>query len=122
MHGLVGFGFVVVCDRYIEDTEIDFKKNFPNNFDSSSRLWRLVKLIIPTPKYSFLLYVPVGITLIRSKQKNEPFPDSAETLQFRLDLYLNEDYFPNSKYIKIDCQGEPNEIHSLIIKHMTNSF
>ena len=116
------FGFVVVCDRYIEDTEIDFKRNFPNNFDSSSLLWRLVRLITPTAKHSFLLHVPVGITLMRSKQKNEPFPDSAETLQFRLDSYLNEDYFPNSKYIKIDCQGEPNKIHSLIIKHVTNSF
>ena len=26
------FGFVVICDRYIEDTEIDFRRNFPNDF------------------------------------------------------------------------------------------
>lgn len=114
------FGFVVICDRYIEDTEIDFRRNFPNKFNPSSFLWRFMELMTPTAEYSFLLHVPIEITMIRSKQKNEPFPDSSETLQFRLDQYLNEEYFPSSKYIKIDCQDKPYKIHSLIIKHLVN--
>jgi thymidylate kinase len=98
------FGMVVVCDRYIEDTLIDFKRNFPDTFDDQSFLWRLLVLFIPRPNQSFLLFVPVDVSLIRSKMKGEPFPDTPETLAFRLKAYLDESIFPSDKYHKIDCQ------------------
>ena len=115
-------GYVVICDRYVEDTEIDFRRNFADQFEPSSVLWRLLLLIVPTASHSFLLHVPVETTLIRSKKKSEPFPDSIETLKFRLDSYLNEEVFPSSNYIKIDCQDDADRINSLIIMHVTKSF
>jgi len=97
-------GIVVVCDRYIKDTLIDFKRNFPDAFDEKSFLWKLLVFSAPKPNQSFLLLVPVNLSLVRSKMKGEPFPDSSETLSFRLKNYLDESIFPSDKYHKIDCQ------------------
>ena len=115
-------GFVIICDRYVEDTEIDFQRNFPNIFDSSLFLWKLLIWTIPTAKYSFLLHVPVEVTMARSKQKQEPFPDSAETLKFRLSSYLNEKNFPSSKYDKIDCRSDVKSIHLMIVNRIKVSL
>jgi len=108
------FGFVVICDRYIKDTEIDFKRNFPDAFNSESLLWKLLIWSLPTPKLSFLLYVPVDVSLVRSKIKGEPFPDTPETLKFRLKTYLDESIFPSNKYHKIDCQKSIESIQTEI--------
>ena len=108
------FGFVVICDRYIEDTAIDFKRNFPENFNSKSFLWKLLIWSLPIPNLSFLLFVPVDVSLIRSKMKNEPYPDSPETLSFRLKAYLDESIFSSDKYHKIDCQQSMENIQAEI--------
>jgi thymidylate kinase len=108
--------FVVICDRYIEDTEVDFNRNFPNNFNSGSLLWKILIWSIPTPRQSFLLYVPVDISLARSREKGEPFPDTPETLNFRLKTYLDEGIYPSYRYHKIDCQ-QPIEDIQLEIKN-----
>ena len=107
--------FIVICDRYIEDTEIDFNRNFPGIFNSESLLWKLLIWSLPTPRQSFLLYVPVDVSLIRSKMKGEPFPDTPETLAFRLKAYLDESIFPSDKYHKIDCQKPIESINSEIV-------
>jgi len=109
------FGFVVICDRYIEDTEIDFNRNFPDTFNAESLLWKLLIWSLPTPKLSFLLYVPVDVSLVRSKIKGEPFPDTPDTLNFRLKTYLDESIFPSNKYHKIDCQQSMDSIQIEII-------
>jgi thymidylate kinase len=108
------FGYIVILDRYIKDTEIDFKRNFPDAFNSESLLWKLLIRSLPTPKLSFLLYVPVDVSLVRSKIKGEPFPDTPETLKFRLKTYLDESIFPSNKYHKIDCRKSIESIQTEI--------
>ena len=98
------FNFIVICDRYIEDTEIDFNRNFPDAFNSRCLLWKLLIWSLPAPSQSFLLYVPVDISLARSQEKGEPFPDTPETLRFRLKAYLDESIFSSDKYHKVDCR------------------
>jgi thymidylate kinase len=110
------FGSIVICDRYIEDTEIDFQINFPKLFDNSSKLWKLLTFVTPSIDCSFLLYVPVDLTLSRSEEKNEPFPDSAEILDFRLLQYMNECRFPRSQYIKIDGMQDIEVIRNYIYR------
>jgi len=106
--------FIVICDRYIEDTEIDFNRNFPDNFNSESLLLKLLIWSLPTPRQSFLLYVPVDISLIRSKMKGEPFPDTPDTLSFRLKAYLDESIFSSDKYHKVDCRQTIENIQAEI--------
>ena len=53
------FGYQVICDRYYEDTFLDFKINFPNiNFEKLP-LWKLLFFFFFKPDFSFLLYVDV---------------------------------------------------------------
>lgn len=81
------FGRVVIADRYLLDTWIDFHLNFPNVDIDQWILWKILLRIIPKPDAAFLLLVPVEECLRRSKLKNEPFPDSEDVLQRRLVLY-----------------------------------
>lgn len=111
------FGFTVICDRYIDDTKLDFENNFKDSFDTSSFSWRLLKWFAPTPNYSFLLYVPVEVSQHRSILKNEPFPDSYKTLTFRLNKYLDDFEFPNEKYQKLECTKSIEVIHAQIIEN-----
>lgn len=80
-------GKIVICDRYLIDTLIDFKINFR---DQNVERWFLYKLLLwtsPRPDISFLMLIPVEEAIKRSGQKDEPFPDSPEILTKRLNMY-----------------------------------
>ena len=111
-------GSIIICDRYIEDTLLDFKRNFTIHFKENGILWRILVNIVPKANKAFLLYVPVEVSLERSKIKNEPFPDSPETLKWRLEHYLSEKYFPSDQFCKIDCQQPVETIQALIQTHI----
>lgn len=107
-------GHVVICDRYLDDTKLDFKKNFPQiNFETMF-VWRLVKWITPTPDVSILLWVPVEKSVERSLFKNEPFPDDIQTLQWRLSSYLDENQFPSNQFKKIECSDDIEAVNKKI--------
>ena len=108
-------GYYVICDRFIEDTTLDFKNNFPEiNFEKMF-LWRLLAFLRCKPDLSFLLYVSAEKSIIRSKIKNEPFPDDLNTLKWRLKSYLSEECFKKSNFIIINTERSLNET-SLIIE------
>ena len=66
-------GKVVICDRYLGDTFI-----------------------------SFLFILSVEKSIYRSTLKYEPFPDSKEILQQRLDMYKSSTLFDADNWIKIN--------------------
>ncbi|MBA7554334.1 Thymidylate kinase [subsurface metagenome] len=81
------FGKIVICDRYLIDTLIDFKINFRNQ---NVERWFLYKLLLwasPRTDISFLMLIPVEESLKRSSRKREPFPDSRRVLVKRLSMY-----------------------------------
>lgn len=80
-------GRVVVCDRYLWDTLIDFRLNFPQEYVERWWLWRLLARIAPQPDAAFLLLVPVEESVRRSDAKGEPFRDPPEVLAQRLAQY-----------------------------------
>lgn len=80
-------GHAVVCDRYLWDTLIDFRLNFPSEQVERWWLWRALAWVAPRPRAAFLLLVPVEESLRRSDIKGEPFRDSAEVLAQRLVAY-----------------------------------
>lgn len=77
----------VICDRYVDDTLLDFERNFPQETVGNWRIWRLLVWSAPRPEHRFLLLVPPEESARRGKLKNEPFPDSPETLAWRYDRY-----------------------------------
>jgi len=100
-------GRVIIADRYLWDTWIDFQLNFPDVKIDRWILWRILKGLTPEPDASFLLIIPVEESLRRSRQKNEPFPDSEDVLQRRLALYKELSSFNN--WHVLDCL-QPVEI------------
>ena len=61
-------GRVVICDRYIEDTFLDFSFNFSEISFEKMFFWRILEFLIPTSNVSFLLWVPALESLRRSKE------------------------------------------------------
>ena len=109
------FKRVIICDRYIQDTLLDFNQNFSGVFNEQMFLWKLLLFVCPSPSLHFLLYVPVEVSMHRSKLKNEPFPDSKEVLEFRLNKYLDESLFSPLFIYKINCQGSIDDVFKTII-------
>lgn len=82
-------GKIVICDRYLPDTLIDFRINFREQALERWFIWRILVWATPKPTKSFLLLIPVSEAVKRSKRKEEPFPDSPEVLAQRLRMYQN---------------------------------
>ena len=107
-------GHVVICDRYLDDTKLDFKQNFPHVKFESMFVWRLMELIAPKPDVSILLWVPVEKSIERSLSKSEPFPDDPHTLEWRLSSYLDENQFPSTKFKKIESSDDVKAVNKKI--------
>lgn len=80
-------GRVVLCDRYLGDSELDFRLNFPQQPFQRWLLWRLLAWATPQPDASFLLLIPVEESIRRSQMKHEPFPTPPDLLAQRLRGY-----------------------------------
>lgn len=102
-------GYNIICDRYLMDTNIDFKLTYPKSNTDKWVLWRLIEIFALKPDFHFVSTVPVKESVIRSKFKFEPFPDSPEILAQRLELY-NKDLKKNRSLIFIDGLRDKNEI------------
>jgi len=95
-------GRVVLCDRYIGDTFIDFSLNFPKVKVHKLFLWKLLRVLSPKPELSFLFLCSPELSSKRSLIKKEPFPDSLDALKSRLAFYNTAEYFKGSNWVIID--------------------
>ena len=104
-------GYNVLCDRYIEESEVDLRLNFD---DHTAQLlaWRLVKAIAARPDIRIFLDLPFDESLRRSILKNEPFPDSEERRRRRAALY--ETLKVEGGYCIVDARMSINEISATI--------
>lgn len=111
-------GRVVIADRYLWDTWIDFRLNFPGINIDRWLLWKTLKFLAPKPDHAFLLLIPVEESIRRSGQKNEPFPDSEATLKKRLGYY--RELSLAAGWSVLDCMRPVKEIANEI-KEKTKS-
>jgi thymidylate kinase len=93
-------GRLVLCDRYVWDTAIDFRLNFPQENLDQYWLWRLLARIAPRPDAAFLMLLSVAESQRRSAIKGEPFPDAPEVLERRLAYY--KDLIPRVPFHVLD--------------------
>jgi thymidylate kinase len=105
-------GRAVLCDRYIEDTYLDFQRNFPSDRFAEWPLWKLLLAAVPRPDVRFLLLVPPEESARRSRLKNEPFPDSPETLNWRHVRYV--EIARSGGWVVLDCLRPLDEIQAVI--------
>lgn len=65
------FASILICDRYVWDTYVDFKVNY-SGFDFENWfIWKVLLKIIPKPVHSFMLYISADESLTRCVAKNE---------------------------------------------------
>lgn len=115
-------GKVVICDRYIEDTRLDFEKNFPKYFRPNGLLWKALCVAAPTPDVAFLLIVPVAVSMERSLLKSDDFPDSKGALEWRYNKYADESIFPCAKYDFVDCSLPIEEVQKIVTGRLKDHF
>lgn len=109
-------GRIVICDRYIDDTRLDFRRNFPSVAFEKMLLWRALEWVTPRPDAAFLLWIPVEESVRRSQEKDEPYPDDEETLAWRLEAYMDESTFPTDRYIWLDCSRSVEVVYEEIVR------
>jgi len=112
----VFLGKIIICDRYIYDTFIDFKLSFPKRNFENWFLWKLLKYTSIAPHKHFISIISVKESLNRSKQKGEPFPDTADTLKKR--LYYYEKYINLNNGIYINGHAPILNTHNQIIREL----
>ena len=108
-------GRVVICDRYIDDTRLDFRRNFMTVPFERMWLWRTLEWVTPRPDAAFLLWIPVEESMRRSREKGEPFPDDEETLAWRLQAYMDDSVFPPDRYIRLVCRRSVSAVSEDIV-------
>jgi len=110
-HRLVGR--VVLCDRYLWDTLIDFKINFPAINVELWFIWHLLERLCPVPDLAFFLYIPLTVSEERSLEKGDPFPEPIEKRARRHDLYMEIEK-TRAKWYVIDGLKPVKEISNQI--------
>jgi thymidylate kinase len=80
-------GQVVLCDRYLWDSLIDLRLNFPVDRVEASPLWRFLVRLAPAPDLPLRFTVPVDESVRRSDAKGEPFRDGPDVLAERARQY-----------------------------------
>ena len=80
-------GRCVLCDRYLDDTEIDFAIHFPDDHVNEWPSWRLLRRLAPKPDHAFLLDLSFQDSARRSLEKGEPFPEDDQRRRMRACYY-----------------------------------
>ena len=105
-------GKTVICDRYIDDTLIDFRILFPEQNFEDWFIWKLLYLISPNPSRQWFLEIPLSVSNTRCLEKFEPFPDTPDQRERRYAQYM---LLRNQKdYICVNGLRSKLEIHNEI--------
>lgn len=84
------FGRLILADRYFWDSYIDFKLKYSDIDFERWLVWKFAKTIQKKPKKSIIYTIPTELSMYRSTLKDEPWPETSEQRQTRIDKYLSE--------------------------------
>ena len=90
------WGFIVIADRYLWDTFIDFELKFQKDSFEKNILWKTLVFLSTRPDPSIILIIPIEESMRRSKLKKEPFSENLIQRKKRLGLY--KDLIEKSKW------------------------
>ncbi len=83
-------GTLILCDRYIWDTCIDFKIKYPDiNFEKWV-IWKVMLKLIKKPAKSIIFVIPAEESSRRSKLKNDIHEEPIEVINKRIGCYMEE--------------------------------
>jgi thymidylate kinase len=110
-------GKLVICDRYIWDTYIDFKVNFSNiNFEKWA-IWKILMKISPIPYPSFVFMISADESVRRGLLKQEAHMESLKVKTSKIKQYtklINDRKWSHP----IDGNLNSESIHRFVIKSL----
>lgn len=109
---------VLICDRYLWDTYVDFSIRFTEKNMNKSLLWAIACRVSRKPDLSFYFFVSPELSLSRSLNKNEAFSETLEQRKVRLDLYSklqNNDVWRTKICTDDDIENVWNRVKGVII-------
>jgi dTMP kinase len=89
---------ILICDRYIWDTYVEVKNEFSDIDIDKWFIWKLVILVSPKPKVSFMFAIPAEESIRRDIQKKDLTVDSLELKHQKINKYMdlvNQDKWTN---------------------------
>jgi dTMP kinase len=78
---------LLICDRYIWDTLVDFKVAFSMFKFEEWFIWKLLVWVSPKPDKSILLFIPAEMSIERGLKKSEEFMELIEVKRKKVDEY-----------------------------------
>lgn len=106
---------VLVCDRYIWDTMIDFKVIYPNIPFEKWIIWKWLLPFLPKPNRSIMLLINAEESERRCAEKEDKFPEPIERRLARVKLYHS--YVENGKWTNVyDGMQSKDDIANRIIE------
>lgn len=94
-------GTIVLCDRYLDDSELDLQLRFPDRARALSRSLSAMRTLCPRPDLALLFMVPWDVMVQRQAAKNEPFPDVEEARRARFGAY--QQLASSGRYYVVDA-------------------
>ena len=79
---------VLICDRYLWDTYVEISQDFPAVNVDRSLLWKMVRMVAPVPKVSFVFLIPAEVSLSRDQQKNAAGIENIEVKHKKISTYM----------------------------------
>lgn len=79
---------ILICDRYIWDTYIDFRSEFPEFEIDNWLIWKIAVILAPKAKHSFMFYITAEESYRRDQQKGDLTLDSLEVKIAKVDKYM----------------------------------
>lgn len=107
---------VILCDRYIWDSYVDFKILCPQSSRWMNLLWGVVDTIAPKAAFSIFLSIPSGIAHDRDVSRNT-YIEPMEKVEARERIYekLDRQKIWN---LSIDGKLSRNVIHRYVLKEL----
>jgi dTMP kinase len=106
---------ITILDRYIWDTYIEIKTEFPDVQFENWVLWKALVRFSPKPQISFLFLIPPEESIRRDVQKCDLTIDSLELKKQKINLY--EKLSQNGKWsIMVNGMQPIDTIHASILK------
>lgn len=102
-------GELILCDRYIWDTYIDFLMKYPNIKFENWLCWKLMIKLIKNPECSIIFTIPINVSMQRSIEKNDQHSEPYDFRKKRLEKYFREIKNKRWQYV-IDAEAPIEEV------------
>ena len=78
---------MLICDRYVWDTYIDFKTEFSEFNVDKWLIWKIAKILAPKPDHSFMFIISAEESFRRDNEKGDPDRDELDRKILKVERY-----------------------------------